>query len=309
MEPHPAQTPDHGNSGKSGNRPNNRKRLSPRGRKLAAALGVVVLLIIVRLVYSHFTYEETDDAQVQAHSLMLSARVGGFVSEVLVEENEKVKTGQVLARIDSRDYENALKIAQSNVESATARLHDADTNFKRISELYRKGAAPRAQFDSAQARYLEESKKLAAAQSQQDQAQLNVSYAEIKAPTNGRIARRSVEPGMVVSSGQPLFGFVDSGDRWIAANFKETQLKGIHPGNQAEVSVDAIGGHSFQGVVESLSPSTGAVFSLLPPDNATGNFTKVVQRVPVRIKLVNLTDSDIDELRTGLSADVSVRIR
>jgi membrane fusion protein (multidrug efflux system) len=114
---------------------------------------------------------------------------------------------------------------------------------------------------------------------------------------------------MMAGAGQPLFGFVSSDERWATANFKETEMKGVTPGKEAEIEVDAISGKKFEGVVESISPSTGATFSLLPPDNATGNFTKVVQRVPVRVKLINLSPEDIQLLQAGLSAEVKVKIR
>jgi membrane fusion protein (multidrug efflux system) len=114
---------------------------------------------------------------------------------------------------------------------------------------------------------------------------------------------------MVIPPGQPLFGFVESSSRWVMANFKETEITHIEKGKAVKIEVDALPGQEFKGEVESLSPSTGAVFSLLPPDNATGNFTKVVQRVPVKIKLLDLTPNDIEKLQAGLSANVSIKVR
>jgi membrane fusion protein (multidrug efflux system) len=178
-----------------------------------------------------------------------------------------------------------------------------------MSELYKKNVVSRAQYDNAEATFREVGKKAQSVQAQLSQAELNASYTEIKAPTDGRIARKAVEPGMVIPAGQPLFGFVSSKDRWVIANFKETEITNIAKGKSVKIEVDALPGMDLHGEVESLSPSTGAVFSLLPPDNATGNFTKVVQRVPVKIKLLNLTPEDIDKLQAGLSANVSVKVR
>jgi membrane fusion protein (multidrug efflux system) len=138
------------------------------------------------------------------------------------------------------------------------------------------------------------------------QAELNLENTKIKAPSDGFIAKKSVEVGQLAAAGVPLIGFVDAGERWVTANFKETEISDIHPGNRVWVDVDAISGKTFTGKVESLSSATGATFALLPPDNATGNFTKVVQRVPVRIHLENLTPEDVEMLRAGLSADVKV---
>ena len=124
---------------------------------------------------------------------------------------------------------------------------------------------------------------------------------------DGFIAKKSVEIGQLIAPGIPLIGFVGAEERWVIANFKETEIDKIHVGNEAHVDVDAIPQKTFKGKVVSLSAATGATFSLLPPDNATGNFTKVVQRIPVKIALENLSDQDIAELRAGLSAEVKVR--
>jgi len=151
--------------------------------------------------------------------------------------------------------------------------------------------------------------RLQADQFKADQAKLNLSYTQIVAPEDGVIAKKSVEPGMVVPAGQALFGFVSSQERWVTANFKETQLSKIKPGQKVGIKVDAISGKKFEGVVDSIGSSTGSTFTLLPPDNSTGNFTKVVQRVPVKITFSNLTPEDIDRLADGLSAEISVHIR
>jgi membrane fusion protein, multidrug efflux system len=120
------------------------------------------------------------------------------------------------------------------------------------------------------------------------------------------VARKSAEVGQLAAPGVALVGFVGAEERWITANFKETEIEGIKVGAKVDIEVDAIGGRKFKGLVESISASTGARFTMIPPDNATGNFTKVVQRVPVRIKFENLSTDDIQVLRAGLSADVSV---
>jgi membrane fusion protein (multidrug efflux system) len=271
-------------------------------------LGVVAVLAAGYIGYQSYMYVTTDNATVQAHTLMLSSKVAGIVQDVLVEENQKVKKGDVLARIDSRDYANLQHQVDSEVGSVRARLHDAEVNFKRVQQLFKENAVTQQQFDTAEATYRDLSKKEASAQAQADQASLNLSYTELRAPNDGVIAKKAVEPGMVVPIGQPLFGFVESTERWVIANLKETELSNVIIGEPAFVEVDAIPGRVFDGQVESLSPSTGAAFALLPPDNATGNFTKVVQRVPVRIKLLNLSEKDIDRLQTGLSAEIKVKV-
>jgi membrane fusion protein (multidrug efflux system) len=278
-------------------------------KKVMIGAGSVIAIVIAGFGYYEWSHVSTDNAQIQAHTLMLSSKVPGIVVEVLVQDNETVKEGQVLARIDSQDYKNSVKSAEADLEGVKAKLHDAEANYKRMGELLRQNVISRSQYDNAEATYREVSKKVQAIQAQVSTAQLNASYTEIKAPSDGRIARKSVEPGMVIPPGQPLFGFVESSSRWVMANFKETEITHIEKGKAVKIEVDALPGQEFKGEVESLSPSTGAVFSLLPPDNATGNFTKVVQRVPVKIKLLDLTPNDIEKLQAGLSANVSIKVR
>lgn len=279
-------------------------------RKQITIFGAVIVLILLIFVgWHHWSHVSTDDAQVQAHTLMLSSKVSGIVVEVLVQENDSVKEGQVLARIDSKDYNNSLNQIAAELDSAKVKFRDAETNYHRMNDLFKKGVVSRQQFDTAEATFRELNKRVAATQAQVAQAQLNASYTEIKAPSDGRIARKAVEPGMVIPVGQPLFGFVDSSLRWVTANFKETEITHITKGKSVQIEIDALPDVDFHGEVESMSPSTGAIFSLLPPDNATGNFTKVVQRVPVRIKLLNLSSDDIEKLQAGLSANVTVKIR
>ncbi len=238
---------------------------------------------------------------------MIAPKVPGIVTDVLVDENQTVNEGDTLIKIDQRDYVNQAALAKADLGSSDARMKDAETNFNRLKSLYKGGAVSQQQFDTANTLFKTESKKNAAAHAQVDQAQLNLAYTQIKAPSNGIIARRSVEKGQVVPQGQPLLGFVSSESRWVIANFKETDMSRIKVGAKATVGVDSLDGQVYQGEVESISPSTGATFTLLPPDNATGNFTKVVQRVPVKIKLKNLKPEDTTKLQVGLSVEVSVK--
>jgi membrane fusion protein (multidrug efflux system) len=286
--------------------PNN---LSTKKKRILAAIISVVVVLGGYMLYNHLTYVSTDNAQIGAHVTMLSSRVAGTIQKVMYEENQPVKAGDVLAQIDTSDYSNASTAAQAEVSSLEARTREAEANFKRANDLFKQQAISRERYEAAVAAFKDLSAKTQAAKAKFEQAALNVSYTRIIAPGDGTIARKSVEPGQFVPAGQPLFGFVASKERWVTANLKETELAGVKVGNKAYVDVDAIDGKSFHGVVESISPSTGAVFSLLPPDNATGNFTKVVQRVPVRIRLTELSDEDVERLQAGLSATVSIRIR
>jgi membrane fusion protein (multidrug efflux system) len=274
-----------------------------------STVGGIAFLVVLRMVWVHLNFVSTDDAQVGAHVTMLSSRVEGTIQKVFAEEHSKVKQGDPLAQIDTSDYSSASDAAEAQVASLQARFKEAEVGFRRAVELFEKQAIPRERFDAAQAAYKETGGHLKAAQAALDQAKLNVSYTKILAPADGTIARKSVEPGQYVPAGQALFGFVAASERWVTANLKETELAGVTLGKRADVTVDAMPGKTFMGEVASISPSTGAVFSLLPPDNSTGNFTKVVQRVPVRIRLLELTPADIDSLHAGLSAVVSIHLR
>jgi membrane fusion protein (multidrug efflux system) len=146
-----------------------------------------------------------------------------------------------------------------------------------------------------------------AAQAARDLAALDLSYSKIKAPRDGLASRKSVAVGQMLQAGQPICMIVPTDSVWVVANFKETQVGHMTPGQPAEISVDAFGGHELHGKVESISGGTGARFSLLPPENATGNFTKIVQRIPVRIQLDQPPANAV--LRAGMSADVTVNVR
>jgi membrane fusion protein (multidrug efflux system) len=277
-------------------------------KKIAVAGGAVLLLGIGYLAYQSYFYVSTDNAQVGASATMLSSKVSGIIVRADVEENQKVKAGQVLAEVKPDDYQNMVEELQSDMQAMAAQLKGAQSNYARTLELFKKGASTQERLDAAEASYRSMDQKLKSAQAQVDEAKLNLAYTKIVAPVDGKVGKKSFELGMLAMAGQPLMGFVAGNERWITANLKETDMDNITVGKKAYVSVDAISGREFEGVVESISPATGATFSLLPPDNATGNFTKVVQRVPVRIKLLNLSEKDIDRLQIGLSADVKIRV-
>lgn len=275
-------------------------------KRIIAAIGGVVALVAVYMTAQFFLYVTTDNAQVEAHSVMLAPKVSGFVTAVNVVEGQRVKSGDVLVQLDERDYQNTLKQMQGELASFEAKRRDAERNFGRMAQLFKSEAISNQQYDQASAAYQEIKAKYEAISAQVAQAELNLANTKIIAPSDGFIARRSANIGQLAVPGVPLVGFVDGQERWVIANFKETELEGVKIGKEVDVKIDALSGKSFKGHVESISAATGATFTLLPPDNATGNFTKVVQRVPVRIKLDRLTADEIESLRAGLSAEAKV---
>ena len=278
-------------------------------KKLLGIVGGIIVFLIAYFTYEHFSYVETDNAQVEAHSVLISAKVPGYIKEVHVTDGMQVKKGDVLVQIDDRDYSSLLSATKSEVTSIEARKKDAEKNYFRIKELYGKSVVSAQQYDGATAAYNDVKARYDSALSRVTQAELNFEYTQLKAPSDGVIARNSAEVGQLANPGAPLVGFVSSDERWIIANFKETEIADIKIGKSVDIKVDALPDKTYTGEVESISSATGATFSLLPPDNATGNFTKVVQRVPVKIKIKNLSLEDKLKLHAGLSATVKVHIR
>ncbi|MEO5666450.1 MAG: HlyD family secretion protein [Bdellovibrionota bacterium] len=283
-----------------------KKKLNITRKHVLTGVGSLVAVLGCYLAYQHFMFISTDNAQVEAHSVMLASKVAGFVVEVKVTEGQRVKTGDVLVQIDPRDYENTLTQIKGDLTSAEARKRDVERNYGRISSLFSQGAVSQQQFDTASTSYSEAKAKFEAVSAQVAQAQLNLDNTRVVAPIDGFIARKAVEKGQLTSPGIPLIGFIGADERWITANFKETEISQVKVGAKVDVTVDAADGEDYHGTVESISSATGSTFTLLPPDNATGNFTKVVQRVPVKIKLEGLKDSDFVLLKAGLSAVVKV---
>lgn len=275
-------------------------------RRIITVVSLVALIAIGYFTYEYVMYVSTDNAQIDAHSVLLAPKVSGFISKVNVVEGQAVKSGDILVEIDERDYANAVKQTTAEKSSLEARFKDAERNYNRIKELFNKEAVSHQQYDQAAALASELRAKYESVSAQVAQAELNFENTKIKAPSDGFIAKKSAELGQLAAPGVPLIGFVDGGNRWVTANFKETEIEAIKVGAHADVDVDAISAKKFGGVVESISSATGATFTLLPPDNATGNFTKVVQRVPVKIRLENLNADDVRNLRAGLSALVKV---
>ena len=392
--------------------------------KLLLLGAVLVLGAAAAWAYFHFQDRvSSDDAQVDGHITAIAPKISGNVLEVLVKDNQPVKAGQVLVRIDPRDYQAKVDMAkaalqqtesqlrsatvvipmvnettQSGASSASAQLADtiaelqrarltfeqasssdiayaeanvrskqasnerAQADLARMKPLLDKAEISQQQYDSylAAARVAESDWKAAqenlssvqkdagirraavdAAQSRVAQAQaqvenslanrkqvdvrkadagtavagvaaaratleaaeLQLSYASIVSPTDGVVTRKSVEPGQIVQPGQGLMTIIPLEDVWVTANFKETQLAKVRPGQRAEISVDMYGGRTVEGHVDSIAGATGSRLSLLPAENATGNFVKVVQRIPVKI-LVDRTDGLV--LRPGMNVDATI---
>jgi len=351
------------------------------GAKIALSVAVVALVAwLAHFGYRAYYYVQTDDAVVQGHVHQVSSQIDGTVREVLVADNQVVKAGDVLARLDPLEFQ--LSVEKGQADSADAQAEQAraaaaavqataqvagaqartaaaraqvtqakvqedlaELNRGRARQLFAGGGAvTQSDLDNAESAYNGAAAAYAAAQANVSVAESAVaearaamesanaealaqqavsladkaavtdasrklSYATITAPADGRLGNRNVETGNRVQAGQVLFALVEP-SLWVVANFKETQLARVRAGLPVDVDIDALPGVALHGTVDSISPASGAEFALLPPDNATGNFTKVVQRVPVKIILDPASAQEAgDRLRPGLSAVVSVRVR
>ena len=348
--------------------------------------GFVIALIILVLVggtfgvtkYIHSQHhEDTDDAQIEANISPVIPRISGYVTEVRVKDNQKVKKGDTLVVIDNRaeqiqveqckaalaaaksnlsvaeatttysranvaTYEANVSTADAQIEAAKITLRRATQDYDRYANLIKDHSVTQQQFDQAEAakqsaerqlQVLTDQKNAAtrqttAANSQSnatgqqvsvanatiqqrqadlDNAQLNLSYTVIVAPEDGLISKVNVQIGQLLQAGQSLFSIVLDTDPWVVANFKETQLAKMRDGQKVILHVDAYPGHDFEAKLSSFSPATGSRFALLPPDNASGNFVKVVQRLPVKIEFTG-NDPLVKNLRPGMNVDVDVHL-
>jgi membrane fusion protein (multidrug efflux system) len=310
--------------------------------------------------------EWTDDAYTQADNTAIVPRVSGYISELLVTDNQRVKAGEVLVRIDPCDYQAAVDQAQADVAAAEANVRGLDAQiaeqqaaieqahadvasaesdlafaqqeYARYSTLAKTGAGTvqRAQQAATDLRGKVAALKhnqaaLAAAEKQidvlrtqraqaqatlkhnraiLDQARLNLGYTVIKAPVDGAVGDRAARVGLYVQPGTQLMTIVPIGTGvYVVANFKETQIGRMFHGEAADFTVDAFPGAHLHGTLDSIAPGSGQVFALLPPENATGNFTKIVQWVPVKILPDPTTDPVLDRIRAGLSVEATVDTR
>jgi len=397
---------------------------NPKVRRLLIGGAAVVLATIAGLFAYYHNRETTDDAQVDGHITPMASKVYGRVAQVLLDDNQAVKAGQVLVKIDARDYQAAvdqakaslalaesearsagvdvprtrenvasgnssadaqflgaqadlaraqvtyeqaqtadLAWAQANVEKSRANAELAKADLARYLPLMQKGEISKQQYDAAKAnadatasalkadqeRLAQAERNVDVAKAQLDAAkarveqaragvasahadikqvsmraadaqaklakveqaraaleaaELNLSYTEISAPVDGVATHKQVEPGQIVQAGQGLLVVVPLENVWVTANFKETQLRNMKAGQKAEVKVDTYG-RTFSGRVDSIAGATGSLLSLLPPENATGNYVKVVQRIPVKIVLDPISSQQA-VLRPGMNVDATV---
>lgn len=265
-------------------RPKEKKSLFRRPGVIIGITAVATVGIIygATLVFHSLTHESTDDAFVDTHVVSVAPKIAGRLSAVHVRDNQVVKKDEVLVEIDPRDFQVALAQAKANLAKDQATETQAAANENRAKDLFSKSVISAQERDANVASAASSKGNVQADIAAVKQAELNLTYTKIKAPIDGRVTRKSVATGDYVQVGQMLMALVPP-RVWVTANFKETQLRNMRAGQPAAISVDAYPGLKLKGRVDSIQAGSGAAFSLLPPENATGNYVKVVQRVPVKI--------------------------
>jgi len=275
-----------------------KKKLHPlvdRFKKPAMIVaGIVALIVVAFYAFDAYTHEETDDAYVTGHLHNLAPRIAGQVSKVLVDDNQLVHEGDTIVELDPMEY-------QAIAEAAKASLDVAQSNLNRLQPLIASHAVAPEDVDKATS-----TRDIDLAQ--YELAELQIQYCTLKAPATGYVGRKNVEVGNRISAGQTLLVVVEP-DVWVVGNFKETQLAKMRPHQPVKISIDSIPDKVFDGEVDSFSPATGNEFALLPADNSTGNFTKIVQRIPVKIIFNKDSIRGYEQrIRAGESAIVKVAL-
>lgn len=330
----------------------------------AASITIVACVIWgIKILWSHYRYEQTNDAQVEEYINPVIARVGGYIKAVKFEENQYVKKGDTLLLIDNREYEYeqaqtsaeiqkqyaALAVLESNkhtleksaasvqslVSANKAKMWKSEQEFNRYQKLHEQHSATgqhledvKTELDVATSEYtaslqdydvakskitdVETQKSVLYAEISRLEAlikrnELDVDYTVIRAAYNGRMGKRKIEVGQMISPGEVLAYIVnDETAKWVVANFKETQIKNTPVGKTVRIIADAYPDLELEGKIISIAPATGSSFSLLPPDNSTGNFVKIVQRIPVRIEILG-DSTALGLLKSGMNVNVFVK--
>ena len=308
-------------------------------------IGIILLVVVGFLIYEFTKYQTTDDAYVETTTVSVSPKVSGQIVKVLVEDNQKVKAGDVVAVIDKVDYqvkldqanaqyEKALlnqQNAHANLSAANSEIELAKKDLERYQNLYAAGAVSKQTLDKAVTN-LEavEARQTTADQSvfskdptqnakvadadlnvlkaQRRAAELALEYTDILAPIDGTVSNKKVEVGMMVQPGTPLFVIVPH-NVWVVANYKETQIRGMKKGMPVDIKIDTYPGKVFKGEIDSIQRSSGAKASLFPPENAIGSFVKIVQRIPVKIIFTEKIDQNEYPIIPGMSVVPKIKTR
>lgn len=322
--------------------PERKKVKKHKKSPLIFLIGIVLIVAAVFYFVNESKYQTTDDAYIQTHAVQVAPKVSGQVVKMLVNDNQEVKAGDLVAVIDPEDYSVKLselsakydstllkqKNAKAMFEAAQSQINLAKKNLDRYTNLYKAGAASKQEYDNAKTTYDNANANLVQANqnllsggkekvadadlkqiaAQRKAASLNLSYTRIYAPQSGYVTNKNIEKGAYVQVGQGLFTIVPH-NVWVVANFKESQLTNMHVGQSVDMKIDAYPNKVFKGKIDSIQMSSGAQSSLFPPENAVGSFVKIVQRIPVKIVFDEPIDNKVYTLVPGMSVEPKVRVK
>ncbi len=291
----------------------------------------LLILIIAAVVIAYYWYMNmqdfvsTDDAYIDANSVSISTKMLGRIDFLGADEGDTVKSGEILVKLDKSDLQaeeaaakSNLELAQKSIPLAQVNISRAQDDFNRAKVQYNGGITTKEQYDhaqkaleAAQAELNIELAKISAAKSQIGVIESKLNNALISSPMDGIVAKRWVLTGDVVQAGQPIFTIYDLKNIWVTANLEETKLNHIHLGDPVDITVDSYSDTHFSGKVFEIGNYTASEFSLIPPNNASGNFTKVTQRIPVKISINDPVSNSGQKfiLRPGMSVEVSVKVK
>lgn len=318
------------------------KEHKPFKRYIGLGAGILIAVAGAFFIHDALMYQSTDDAYVETTTVQVAPRVGGQIVEVYITDNQKVKEGDLVAKIDPADYEVRLakaeakyektllnqKNAQANLKAMQTNIEVAQKDLDRYTNLFAEGAVSKQVLDQAQAKYDLAKANLTSAQeallsqdgdkvadadlkevkADMDRAKLDLDYTNIYAPQNGTVSSRRVEKGMYVNVGTPLFTIVPE-NVWVVANYKENQLRHMKPGQEVDIKIDTYPNKTFKGKIDSIQRASGAKSSLFPPENAVGSFVKIVQRIPVKIVFTEEIDPNEFNIVPGMSVVPKVRVK
>jgi len=305
----------------------------PLFKKKRVIIPLILLVIAVAAVVYWYIgtlqYASTDDAYIDANRMSISSKILGRIVKLTVDEGDSVKAGQLLVKLDSVDIlaqinqaKASLDLSKQSINLSKVNVDKAQEDFDRAQKQFNDKVIPKEQYDHAQ-KALEAAKAeytIAESRITNADAQLNVLKTQLEntsifSPMDGVIAKRWVLTGDVVQPGQPVFTVYDQKNIWVTAEFEETKLGAIHDGSKVDISVDTYPDQLFEGEVFQIGTNTAAQFSLIPPSNASGNFTKVTQRVPVKISIypVDINGKKISDdpfkLLPGMSVEVKIKVK
>ena len=303
---------------------------------------IAVIVIVVIYILNGMKYQSTDDAYVESHMIQIAPKVTGQIVELYIKDNQKIKEGDVVAKIDDEDYiirfnqadaeyKKALanqKVALANLSAVNSEIELAEKDLKRYEKLYEAGAASKQTLDNARTRLdgikakyksVDESvlsqneNKVADAnlkvlKAKRDKAELDLKNTKVIAPQDGTVTNKRAEKGAYVTTGSPLFVLVPD-EVWVVANFKEIQVGKMKEGQPVEIKIDTYPNKTFKGKVDSIQRASGAKSSLFPPENAVGSFVKIVQRIPVKIVFDEEINPEEYNIVAGMSVVPKVKIK